>query len=241
MISVWPIRGGPVLDEGRVYFAAGVWPLEGTFVFCVDALTGETIWRNDRSSYRYGVHPHNARAFGGLAPQGYLLIDDEAKQLIVPSSQAYPAKFDLQTGKLKSFELPAPGRLPGGWFASTPSELERQKLKRRGLLFDNEVNYRVHEDKPHFKGEKGVRNKITVAGREMHFGEGFLEVEGRLIHSMLAADGKLFVVTKAGRISCFGSGLKQPIKHKIPKVSLAKIQKQSPFAKLDQTLSLIHI
>ncbi|HBF16760.1 MAG TPA: hypothetical protein DDW37_03935, partial [Verrucomicrobiales bacterium] len=159
MISVWPIRGGPVLDEGRVYFAAGVWPLEGTFVFCVDALTGETIWRNDRSSYRYGVHPHNARAFGGLAPQGYLLIDDEAKQLIVPSSQAYPAKFDLQTGELKSFELPAPGRLPGGWFASTPSELERQKLKRRGLLFDNEVNYRVHEDKPHFKGEKGVRNK----------------------------------------------------------------------------------
>jgi hypothetical protein len=71
------------------------------------------------------------------------LIDDEAKQLIVPSSQAYPAKFDLQTGELKSFELPAPGRLPGGWFASTPSELERQKLKRRGLLFDNEVNYRV--------------------------------------------------------------------------------------------------
>lgn len=235
MISVWPIRGGPVLHEGRVYFAAGVWPLEGTFVFCVDALTGETIWRNDRSSYRYGVHPHNARAFGGLAPQGYLLIDNEAQQLIVPSSQAYPAKFDLQTGELKSFELPAPGRLPGGWFASTPSELERQKLKRRGLLFDNEVNYRVHEDKPHFKGEKGVRNKITVAGREMHFGEGFLEVEGGLIHSMLAADGKLFVVTKAGKISCFGTGSNQPIKHKIPKVSLAKIQKQSPFAKLDQT------
>ncbi|MDA7892695.1 PQQ-like beta-propeller repeat protein, partial [Akkermansiaceae bacterium] len=235
MISVWPIRGGPVLHEGRVYFAAGVWPLEGTFVFCVDALTGETIWRNDRSSYRYGVHPHNARAFGGLAPQGYLLIDDETGHLIVPSSQAYPAKFDMKTGELKSFELPAPGRLPGGWFASTPSELERQKLKRRGLLFDKEVNYRVHEDKPHFKGEKGVRNKITVAGREMHFSDGYLDIQAGSIHSMLVADEKLFVVTKAGEISCFGSGLNQPIKHKPGKVRLAKGRKQGLFLKLDQT------
>ncbi|MDA7897700.1 PQQ-binding-like beta-propeller repeat protein [Akkermansiaceae bacterium] len=229
MISVWPVRGGPVLHEGRVYFAAGVWPLEGTFVFCVDALTGETIWRNDRSSYRYGVHPHNARAFGGLAPQGYLLIDDETGHLIVPSSQAYPAKFDMKTGELKSFELPAPGRLPGGWFASTPSELERQKLKRRGLLFDKEVNYRVHEDKPHFKGEKGVRNKITVAGREMHFSDGYLDIQAGSIHSMLVADEKLFVVTKAGEISCFGPGLKQPTKHKASKVRLAKGRKQGLF------------
>lgn len=235
MISVWPIRGGPVLHEGRVYFAAGVWPLEGTFVFCVDAATGETIWRNDRSSYRYGVHPHNAKAFGGLAPQGYLLIDNETGHLIVPSSQAYPAEFDIKTGELKSFELPAPGRLPGGWFASTPSELERQKLKRRGLLFDNAVNYRVHEDKPHFKGEKGVRNKITVAGREMQFSDGYLEEEGSSIHSMLVADEKLFVVTKAGKISCFGSGLNQSVRHKAAKVSLAKVKKLGVFAKLDQT------
>jgi outer membrane protein assembly factor BamB len=31
MISLWPIRGGAVIHEGRVYFAAGVWPLEGGF------------------------------------------------------------------------------------------------------------------------------------------------------------------------------------------------------------------
>ncbi|MDA7663875.1 malectin, partial [bacterium] len=167
--------------------------------------------------------------------QGYLLIDDDTGHLIVPSSQAYPAKFDLQTGELKSFELPAPGRLPGGWFASTPSELERQKLKRRGLLFDKEVNYRVHEDKPHFKGEKGVRNKITVAGREMHFSDGYLDIQAGSIHSMLVADEKLFVVTKAGEISCFGPGLKQPTKHKASKVRLAKGRKQGLFLKLDQT------
>jgi hypothetical protein len=233
LISVWPIRGGAVLKDDRVYFAAGVWPLEGTFVFCVDAATGKTIWRNDRSSYRYGVHPHNARAFGGLAPQGYLLIDDESGHLIVPSSQAYPAEFDLETGELKAFELPAPGRLPGGWFASTPSELERQKLKRRGLLFDNAVNHRVHEDKPHFKGMEGVRNKITVAGNEMSFTDGYPGVT-EPVHSMLVADGKLFVVTKAGGLRCFGTGSTEPIKHLAEKVSRAEIPEPGVFAKLEQ-------
>ncbi len=233
LISVWPIRGGAVLKGDRVYFAAGVWPLEGTFVFCVDAATGETIWRNDRSSYRYGVHPHNAKAFGGLAPQGYLLIDDESGHLIVPSSQAYPAEFDLETGELMAFELPAPGRLPGGWFASTPSELERQKLKRRGLLFDNAVNHRVHEDKPHFKGVEGIRSKITVAGHEMKFSDGYPGVTDP-IHSMLVADGKLFVVTDKGRLSCFGTESTEPIKHPAEKVSRAEALEPGLFTNLDQ-------
>ena len=231
LISVWPIRGGAVLKEGRVYFAAGVWPLEGTFVFCVDAATGETIWRNDRSSYRYGIHPHNAKAFGGLAPQGYLLIDDESGNLIVPSSQAYPAEYDLKTGELKSFELPAPGRLPGGWFASTPSELERQKLKRRGLLFDDAVNHRVHEDKLYLKGEEGVRNKITVGGSEMKFSDGYPGVEGS-IHSMLVADGKLFVVTKEGKLSCFGTGTTKSVHHLTERGPY--VSESGVFAKLDQ-------
>ena len=233
LISVWPVRGGAVLNDGRVYFAAGVWPLEGTFVFCLDAATGETIWRNDRSSYRYGIHPHNAKAFGGLAPQGYLLIDDESGHLIVPSSQAYPAEFDLKTGELKAFELPAPGRLPGGWFASTPSELERQKLKRRGLLFDKAVNYRVHEGDPHFKGVEGIRSKITVAGHEMKFSEGYPGVTER-IHSMVVADGKLFVVTEEGQLSCFGTGSAESSKHQSAKVRRAKASEPSVFAKLDQ-------
>ncbi|MSU28283.1 MAG: hypothetical protein EXS27_10275, partial [Pedosphaera sp.] len=58
LISVWPIRGGPVLHAGRVYFAAGVWPLEGVFIYCLDAASGREIWLNDRTSYLYGVHPH---------------------------------------------------------------------------------------------------------------------------------------------------------------------------------------
>lgn len=201
LISVWPIRGGPVLHEDRVYFAAGVWPLEGTFVFCVDAATGETIWRNDRAAYLYQIHPHQAEAFGGLAPQGYLLID--GADLVVPSSQAYPARFDLKTGELKEFDLPAPGRLPGGWFASTPSEKEALKLKRRGLLFDADVNAKPHEDKLRQEGLPEIRSTLRTRNREWKFTDPLPGVEGAIL-SLVAGDGKLFAVTDSGKLHCLG-------------------------------------
>ncbi|MEQ1859440.1 MAG: PQQ-binding-like beta-propeller repeat protein [Chthoniobacteraceae bacterium] len=202
LISVWPVRGGPVLREGRVYFAAGVWPLEGVFIYCLDAATGRVVWLNDRTGYIYGVHPHNAEAFGGIAPQGYLLIDDG--DLIVPSSSAYPARFDLATGALKEFALPAAGRLPGGWFASTPEAKEAQKLKRRGLIFDSEVNAKRHEDKPWQKGDEGVRRSFRAGEREWSFDEAFPGVSGK-VHSVIAADGKCFVVTEEGRLTALGA------------------------------------
>lgn len=197
LISVWPIRGGPVLRDGRVYFAAGVWPLEGVFIYCLDAATGRVIWLNDRTGYLYGVHPHQAEAFGGVAPQGYLLID--GPDLVVPSSSAYPARFDLATGALKEFALPAAGRLPGGWFASTPEAKEEQKLKRRGLLFDKDVNTKRHEDKPREEGLPGIRRSFRAGDREWSFDEPLPEVTGK-VHSVIAADDKCFAVTEEGRL-----------------------------------------
>ncbi|MBK8093441.1 MAG: PQQ-like beta-propeller repeat protein [Verrucomicrobiaceae bacterium] len=198
LISVWPVRGGPVAKEGRVYFAAGVWPLEGTFVFCCDAATGTEIWRNDRCSYLYGTHPHATEAMGGLAPQGYLLIDGE--DLIVPCSTAYPARLDLKTGAIKEFELPSAGRLTGGWFASTPAEKEAAKLRRRGLLFDEAISAKRHEDKPRAEGQKGIQRTLNAADKEVPF-DTFTNA-----HSVILADDKCFVVTTDGVLSAYGPG-----------------------------------
>ena len=206
LISAWPVRGGPVLHQGRVYFAAGVWPVEGAFVYCLDAASGKVIWRNDRVSCLYDIHPHNAEAFGGLAPQGYLLID--GGDLVVPNSQAYPARFDLATGKLKELKLPASGRLPGGWFTSTPSEKEALKLKRRGLLFDDEVNAKPHEDNLRKEGLPGIRNTIRSGDREIRFDE-IRYGDGNTIpgvNSALIGDGKLFVATASGLLWCLDGG-----------------------------------
>ncbi|MCF6310828.1 MAG: PQQ-binding-like beta-propeller repeat protein [Verrucomicrobiales bacterium] len=200
LISVWPVRGGPVVHEDKVYFAAGVLPFEGVFVYSLDAATGKVQWLNDSTGYIYGQQPHGTEALGGLAPQGYLLIDEQ--DLVVPSSNAYPARFDLKTGKLKEFKLPSAGRLPGGWFASTPAAKAQQKLKRRGVIFDNAVNRVRHEDKPETKGLPDIRTTITTSDHEWNFADGLPNVKGE-IHTMLAADGKLFVVTLEGGLYAF--------------------------------------
>ncbi len=36
LISAWPVRGGPVIANGRIYFTAGVWPFEGVFLYGID-------------------------------------------------------------------------------------------------------------------------------------------------------------------------------------------------------------
>ena len=198
LISVWPVRGGPVAKDGRVYFAAGVWPLEGTFVFCCDAATGTEIWRNDRCSYLYGTHPHATEAMGGLAPQGYLLIDGD--DLIVPCSTAYPARLDLKTGAIKEFELPSAGRYTGGWFAATPAEKEAAKLRRRGLLFDEAISAKRHEDRPRAEGQKGIQRTLHAAETEVPF-DTFTNA-----HSVILADDKCFVVTADGVLSAYGPG-----------------------------------
>ena len=202
LISVWPVRGGPVVHEGRVYFAAGILPFEGVFVYSLDAATGKVLWLNDSSGYIYGQQPHRTEALGGLAPQGYLLVDGE--DLVVPCSNAYPARFDLQTGVLKEFKLPRPGRIPGGWFASTPAEKLRQKLKRRGVVFDEAVNRVRHEDRIRQEGLPDLRTTIVTGEKEWRFADGLPEVGGE-IYSMLIAQGKLFVVTLEGRIYAFAS------------------------------------
>lgn len=201
LISVWPVRGGPVVAEGRVYFAAGVWPFEGVFVFAMDIATGNVIWRNERLGYLFGQQPHNTKAIGGLAPQGYLIVNGE--ELVVPCSTAYPARLNLKTGKLIEFELPAPGGLPGGWFASIDPATARA-IRRGKLNFDNVVNSQLHEDKVRKgNGKSGISRIIRAGDRSLKFDDKLKEVEGT-IHSMIVAESRLFVSTRKGDIYCFG-------------------------------------
>lgn len=200
MISVWPVRGGPVIADGKVYFAAGVWPMEGVFVYCLDAESGEVEWLNDRLGHRYGQHPHGTQAIGGLAPQGYLVVNGE--ELVVPCSTAYPARLNRKTGELIEFQLPSPGRFPGGWFAALDPKTSRD-IRRGRLTFDDVVNRQQHEDKEHKgHGDSGISRVIRAGDRELKFDDGFPGVEGR-IHTMLTAEGRLFVVTRKGNLYCF--------------------------------------
>lgn len=116
LISAWPARGAPVVADGVVYFAAGIWPFMGTFLHALDATTGEVIWTNSSTGAIYNLHQHGgALAFGGVAPQGYLAVQGD--RLIVAGGLTVPAVFDRATGEFLHFEQShaAVGKGAGGF------------------------------------------------------------------------------------------------------------------------------
>ena len=103
LIDTWCVRGGPVVDHGQVYFAAGIWPFMGIFLHCLDATSGKPVWSNSGEGGEYLVHPHEASSFGGIAPQGTLAV--AGQYLLVPGGRTLPGCYDRRTGKRQYFEL----------------------------------------------------------------------------------------------------------------------------------------
>ncbi len=98
LISMWPARGAPVTHEDTVYFAAGVWPFMGVFVHAVDIASGKPIWTNSGTGSTYTMQQHNSPAFAGVAPQGYLAVNND--MVLVSGGMTVPAAFDRTTGRL---------------------------------------------------------------------------------------------------------------------------------------------
>lgn len=130
MISRWPCRGGPLVVDDVVYFAAGIWPSDGIFIYALDAETGDNLWKNEDSGGIYMPQPHGgASAESGVAAQGYLAADKE--RLFVPTGHAVPAVFDRATGKFLYFHLQKYGQLGGDSILAA-----EQRFFNRGLMFD---------------------------------------------------------------------------------------------------------
>ena len=102
-IDIYPARGAPVIYGDQVYFAASIWPLMGVFIHALDAETGNLIWTNSGTGSLYIPQQHDAPAFAGITPQGYLAATEDL--LLVAGGQTVPAAFDRHTGELRHFNL----------------------------------------------------------------------------------------------------------------------------------------
>ena len=128
--SAWPARGGPVVRDGTVYFAASIWPFMGTFIYALDAETGEVEWVNDSTGAQYIKQPHSAPSFAGVAPQGALVATKDL--LLVPGGRSVPAAFDRSDGTLRYFEINAGGKGTGGSFVSADDQHFYVHTRRKG-------------------------------------------------------------------------------------------------------------
>ena len=109
LISLRPARGGPVVHDGTVYFAAGIWPSEGVYVHALNAETGKVVWSNSDSSRIAGANPdHNQQQYAGLAPQGHLAV--VADRLIVPNGRQLAGFLDRKTGRRGPYTMGWGGR-----------------------------------------------------------------------------------------------------------------------------------
>ena len=108
MISLWPVRTGVLVDEGVVYFAAGIFPYEGLYICAVRADDGSVVWKNDT----IGDRAHELE-YGGISPHGYMLASEDI--VYVPSGRSMPAAFDRRTGKFLFYA--SPGAKRGGTWA----------------------------------------------------------------------------------------------------------------------------
>ena len=86
VISVWPVRGGPVLVDGKIYFTAGVWPFEGVLLYDFE------VGPNQQSPPAF-----RSRTLNSLTPQGYAVAS--GGRLYLPCGRALTACFDLKTGQ----------------------------------------------------------------------------------------------------------------------------------------------
>jgi len=103
MISRWPLRSGVAVENGIVYFTAGMWPQEGVYVYALRAEDGVVIWKNDTSGYIYMGQPHGGEvSMSGVAPQGYVVAYQD--KLFVPTGRNVPAAFDRNTGQLLYYQ-----------------------------------------------------------------------------------------------------------------------------------------
>ena len=99
LISFWPVRGGPIVHQGRLYVGVGLWPAYGVWVYALDARTGTVVWENGDLGLIERVRiDHNSVYRSCVSPQGYMTV--AGKKLLVPNGRGMPAALDLETGKL---------------------------------------------------------------------------------------------------------------------------------------------
>lgn len=88
LISLWPVRGGPVIHHGWLYYTAGVWPFEGAALFRVDLSKADALGPGDQPPIEV------ITTFGEDSPQGYLAVCGET--LFVPCGRGPAVCINLQ-------------------------------------------------------------------------------------------------------------------------------------------------
>jgi outer membrane protein assembly factor BamB len=263
LISVWPVRGGPVVVGETLHFSVGVWPFEGTYL--------------TKIALEDGAELAPLTSLDASTPQGYLASN--GSRLVIPCGRANAICRDLDTGGKFGLKYSSKGRTDhhviaheewmfhGGKIVSLDTgetlgfDADRPLVSGGKLYFSAKGKLHAYDvknlqvvEKVNRKGQTikvGVPKPLWQYAEQpvtavhlktpervyAHHGNTIFaidvpgagekaklsftaEIEGTC-SSMLAADGKLFVVTTEGGVYCFGPDRPSPKHHTEDKGTLA--------------------
>ncbi|HUX94720.1 MAG TPA: PQQ-binding-like beta-propeller repeat protein [Bacteroidales bacterium] len=144
LISMWPARGGIVIKDDIIYTAASIFPLMGTFIYAIDAESGEIVWKNEGTGSNYILQPHSSPAFADVAPQGAFTIS--GSRLLVAGGRSVPAAFDLKTGDELYYRLAESGKTGGAFTFSNDRVFFNHHRLRMTYMYDSQTGNRLKAD-----------------------------------------------------------------------------------------------
>lgn len=174
IVSRYPARGAPVIYDGMLYYAAGIWQSEGIHVHAIDLTTGEVKWTNDTAGSLDMPQPHGgADAASGVTVQGDLVATKE--QLFVPTGRAVPAAFNRRNGEFQYYHLQKFGKQGGSEAMAVAGELFNPGTDYKGTVFD---------------GASGESIDRLPAGAFAALAEGVLHADGKIVQFFRRTPGK---------------------------------------------------
>lgn len=233
LISMWPVRGAPVLDGDIMYFGVGIYAFEGAVVYAVDVSNVTSpvlVWKNSKDYMKYTVQPHSrSDGYNGIAPQGYLCVAQDDK-LLVPNGRARPACLNTNDGSLEFF------RLWRGWSVSKNTGgyhvvAAGDRFYCRDTEFDlangdqtsnpgqwypgaipaqyDEWTLQIEAGGKVYSAVENLWEEDRLGNRSGNFhltGDGLSATVDGMPYGLLAANDHLLATTVTGKIYCYGEG-----------------------------------
>ncbi|MBN1507192.1 MAG: PQQ-binding-like beta-propeller repeat protein [Sedimentisphaerales bacterium] len=189
-MSTWPVAAGVLVDNGIAYAAAGIANYDGTYLYALDARTGEVKWHNSTSGHL------DAEARTGVSVQGHLLLHD-GKLYLAGGSSVSPAVYDAATGRCLNGTrdlVDCFSRSPRGWELS----LLADQVVACGKPFYGHPAYDVYDSTVFnrvFVAPKGSEAVVWTTDSSSHRILGFTEFDGQGLARKMANPDNRFVVS----------------------------------------------
>ena len=189
LMSTWPVATGVLVDKGTAYFAAGIANYDGTYVYALDARTGQVKWHNSTSGHL------DPEARTGVSVQGHLLLHD-GKLYLAGGTSISPAVYDAATGKCLNDGASlasCSSRAPRGWELS----LLGGQVVACGKPFYSHPAYDVYDGTVFnrvFLASAGERSVAWTSDARAHQVMGFRNFDHEALARKMANPGNRFQV-----------------------------------------------